>query len=103
LRARGGFGIESLEWMDGEIVKAVIKSNLGGNCRIRSYSELTTEGGEELTVASGDNKNLFYQTPVVKTPVISEKAELKGFEVKNTFLYDIETEAGQTIILTRKL
>ncbi|MGQ1786090.1 glycosyl hydrolase family 95 catalytic domain-containing protein [Saccharicrinis sp. GN24d3] len=102
LRARGGFEIESLEWNNGEIVKAVIKSNLGGNCRIRSYSELTTEGGKALTIAKGKNKNQFYQVPDIQEPIISKKAELKGFDLKDTYLYDIETEAGQTIIMVKK-
>ncbi|WP_372772958.1 glycoside hydrolase N-terminal domain-containing protein [Mangrovibacterium sp.] len=102
LRARGGFDIELLEWEDGSIVKAVLKSKLGGNCRIRSYSELTLEGGEALTSANGDNENPFYQVPAIQEPIISEKAELKGFEVKDTYLYDIATEAGQTIVLVKK-
>ena len=34
LRARGGFEIVSMKWKDGKIVKAVIKSTLGGNLRL---------------------------------------------------------------------
>ncbi|WP_319501891.1 glycoside hydrolase N-terminal domain-containing protein [uncultured Draconibacterium sp.] len=102
LRARGGFELESMEWKDGELVKAVIKSNLGGNCRIRSYSELTLEDGEVITEASANNENPFYQVPEIKEPIISEKAGLKGFDVKTTYLYDIETEQGQTIVLLQK-
>jgi alpha-L-fucosidase 2 len=102
LRARGGFEIEALEWKDGEVVKAVIKSNLGGNSRIRSYSELITESGETLNVASGVNENPFYQVPNIQKPIISEKADLKGFEVKDTYLYDVEIEAGERIVLVKK-
>lgn len=102
LRARGGFEIVSLEWQNGEVVKAVIHSALGGNCRIRSYTGLKTEMDEELTLAKGDNQNQFYQVPKIQEPVISDKAELKGFEVKDSFLYDIETKPGQTIVLIRK-
>jgi alpha-L-fucosidase 2 len=102
LRARGGFEIESLQWKNGDIVKAVVKSTIGGNCRIRSYTELVTESGEELNVAKGDNQNQFYQVPNIKEPIISEKAALKGFEVKKTYLYDIETEVGQEIVLIQK-
>ncbi len=101
LRARGGFEIESLEWKDGEVVKAVIKSKLGGNCRIRSYSELVAKDGK-LKKAKGNNKNQFYQVPEIQEPIISEKAELKGFEVKNTLVYDIQTRPGQTIVLLKK-
>lgn len=101
LRARGGFEIEDLEWKDGALVKVVIKSNLGGNCRIRSYSELTAENGATLTLASGDNENPFYKVPNIQKPIISEKANLKGFEVRDTYLYDIKTEPGQSILLVK--
>jgi alpha-L-fucosidase 2 len=102
LRARGGFELVSMEWKDGKLEKAVIKSNLGGNCRIRSYSELTLDGGETLAEASGVNENPFYKVPSIKKPLISDKAELKGFKVRDTHLYDIVTEPGQTIVLVQK-
>ena len=102
LRARGGFEIEALEWKDGEVVKAVIKSNLGGNCRIRSYNELILKGKGSLVKATGENENPYYQVPKIKEPLISEKAKLKGFEVKDTYLYDFATEPGQRIVLVHK-
>lgn len=102
LRARGGFELESLEWKDGEVVKAVIKSNLGGICRIRSYTELDFDDGKILESAEGNNVNPFYQVPKIKAPIISEEAHLKGFEVKDTYLYDVATQAGQTIVLVKK-
>jgi alpha-L-fucosidase 2 len=98
LRARGGFEIESLEWKDGVVVKACIKSNLGGNLRIRSYSELT-QGEGQLAMANGENKNPFYQTPTIQKPLVSDKAKLKGLQLPTSFLYDINTQAGQEIIL----
>jgi alpha-L-fucosidase 2 len=36
LRARGGFEIEDMGWKNGKISRLVIRSNLGGNFRIRS-------------------------------------------------------------------
>jgi len=39
LRARGGFEID-IQWKNGELANATIKSSLGGNCRIRSYIPL---------------------------------------------------------------
>ena len=53
LRALGGFEIESLEWKNGEISRLVIKSNLGGNCRIRSYTKLKAGGKISLKPAKG--------------------------------------------------
>ncbi|MRT93794.1 glycoside hydrolase N-terminal domain-containing protein [Ancylomarina sp. 16SWW S1-10-2] len=102
LRARGGFEIKSMEWKNGELVKAVIKSTLGGNCRIRSYSELSLESEGDLVEAKGANKNAFYQTSEIMKPMISDKAKLKGINISSSYLYDINTEAGQEIVLLGK-
>jgi alpha-L-fucosidase 2 len=98
LRARGGFEIENMEWRNGKISKLVIRSNLGGNCRIRSYSELRA-AKRQLRIAKGENPNPFYQTPEIKQPLISEKAHLNEVNLRKTFLYDIETQAGEKYIL----
>ena len=95
LRARGGFVIESMAWKGGKITKVVIKSTLGGNCRIRSYSPMMFENKTELKKANGENDNTFYQTAMIQKPLISEKAILKGLDLLPTNLYDISTKAGQ--------
>jgi alpha-L-fucosidase 2 len=100
LRARGGFEIENMEWKDGKIFKLVIKSNLGGNCRIRSYSPLKGEGETKLLQANGENGNPFYQLPQIKKPLISAKAKLKTVNLKNTYLYDFETKPGKNYIIS---
>lgn len=43
LRARGGFEIINMEWRDGKVVKAVIKSTAGGNCWLRIPNEVTNQ------------------------------------------------------------
>jgi len=103
IRARGGFVIESLEWRSGEVVKAVIKSTLGGNLRIRSYSELKLEDDKGiLKVAKGANQNPFYQTVAIKSPIISDKANLKGLNIEAVFEYDLDSKLGQKISLVIK-
>ncbi|MDW5290273.1 glycoside hydrolase family 95 protein [Formosa sp. PL04] len=102
LRARGGFEIIDLEWENGAVVTAVIKSTLGGNCRVRSYNALTLDGENGMTVASGVNPNPFYQVPDIKEPIISKKATLEELVLKPIFEYDIETVAGQEILITAK-
>ena len=52
LRARGGFEIVSMEWKDGKVVKAVIKSTLGGNLRLRVPNEMKLSNGAILKKAS---------------------------------------------------
>jgi alpha-L-fucosidase 2 len=103
LRARGGFEIELLEWKSGEISKLVIKSKLGGNCRIRSYTKLKTESTSPLKFAKDKNPNPFYQTPEIKKPIISNKAVLKDVKLKDTFIYDIETQSGEKYIFSEEL
>jgi alpha-L-fucosidase 2 len=95
IRVRGGFEVESMEWKDGELAKLVVKSNLGGNLRLRSYSQLKADGTAKLKVAEGENKNAFYQVEKVKEPIVVDKTIIKKVELKNTFLYDVETKPGK--------
>jgi alpha-L-fucosidase 2 len=100
LRARGGFEIEDMQWKNGKISKLVIKSNLGGKCRIRSYSPLKVEGNAILVQAKGENSNPFYQLPHIKKPLVSPKANLETVKLRNTFLYDVETKPGEECIFS---
>lgn len=102
IRVRGGFEIESLEWKNGEISTLVIKSNLGGNCRICSYTKLRAEGKTSLKSAKGENQNPFYQTPKVKQPLISSKATLTDVIFKKTFIYDLASKPGKKYTLLWK-
>lgn len=40
----GRFLIDELIWKDGKLVKAVLRSETGGNLRLRSYWKLAAEG-----------------------------------------------------------
>jgi len=87
-----------LVWKDGKVLKVVIKSNLGGNCRIRVPNSVKAQFG--LTVAKGNNPNFFYQTEEVQKPIISDKAKLNKLNIKETYLYDFQTKAGQVYTIT---
>lgn len=102
LRARGGFEITAMEWENGEVIKVAIKSTLGGNCRVRAYNELVYADKKNITTASDVNKNPFYQIPSIKKPLISKSATFKGVELRQTYLYDIQTKPGQVIVLIKK-
>jgi alpha-L-fucosidase 2 len=76
----------------------VVRSALGGNCRIRSYCKLSAAGS--LKPVRGRNPNPFYPLPNVKPPLISEKARLNVVDLKKTYEYDLKTEAGRSYILS---
>jgi len=100
LRARGGFEIIEMEWKNGKISKLVIKSKLGGNCRIRSSTALKADGKTNLDFAQGENTNPFYHVPEIRKPLISGKAKLNNLEIKNSFVYDLSTSPGETYFFT---
>jgi alpha-L-fucosidase 2 len=101
LRAYGGFEI-SFKWENGQVKKIRIKSNLGGNCRIRVPNEVVVEGGQRMTVASGENPNPFFKRTEVKKPMVSSIETLHPINLKPTFLYDFSTEAGESYFLDCK-
>jgi alpha-L-fucosidase 2 len=99
IRARGGFEIVDMEWKDAKLVKAIIKSTLGGNLRLRVPNEMKLSRGVALKKATGNNSNPFYQVEETPAPVISEKASITPVALKETMLYDIPTTAGAVVAL----
>jgi alpha-L-fucosidase 2 len=101
IRAHGGFEIVSLKWKDGKLSEVKIKSNLGGNCRLRVPNSVKLQGGV-LKAAKGANPNAFYQIDETAKPIISEKAQLKKPGEKATLLYDFQTQAGKVYTLASR-
>jgi alpha-L-fucosidase 2 len=99
LRAPGGFELMSMQWKDGKVIKAIIRSALGGNLRLRLPNEMKGINGVVLKQPVGENINVFYKTELIPDPIISEKAIITPPELKETFMYDISTKAGQVITL----
>jgi alpha-L-fucosidase 2 len=88
-----------MQWKDAKLVKLVVKSNLGGNLRLRTPNELKNANGSALRIAVGKNNSLFYSLDETAKPVISEKASIKVPTCRETKLYDISTQKGQIITL----
>jgi alpha-L-fucosidase 2 len=99
LRARGGFEIVNITWKDGKIVKAIIKSTLGGNLRLRVSNAMKPGTGVSLKAAAGKNSNPFYQVDETPAPLIVNKGLVSPPQLKETLVYDIPTQAGKTYTL----
>ncbi len=99
LRARGGFEIVELYWKDAKVTKVVIKSTLGGNLRLRVPNEVRLDNGVALSQAVGTNQNSLFQTEETPSPVISSRATVTPPQLKETLLYDINTQPGKTYTL----
>ncbi len=101
LKAIGGFEIVSMQWKDSKLVKAVIKSNLGGNLRLRVPNAVALNGGL-LKNATGKNANPFYQVTETATPIISAKANIALLNLQPTVVYDVATQVGKTYTFISK-
>jgi len=93
-RCRGGFEIMELTWENNAIKKAVIKSNLGGNLRIRTKDPIRLDD-TRLQPAKNENQNPFFAIQKVRKPLIAPEAKLNTDPQINTPIYDIMTEAGK--------
>lgn len=98
IMARGGFEI-SMQWKNGQVSEISILSKLGGNLRIRSHVPLSGEG---LNKAEGKNSNLLLAPADVAKPILSQEASLKGISLKETFEYDVPTQAGKKYTFLQK-
>ena len=96
--ARGGFELD-IRWKAGKVDRLVVKSHKGGNCRLRCLTKLSGKG---LKKAKGDNPNTLYAVPAVRKPLIIEQAKRNGVELKKTYLYDLDTKAGEEYVIVGK-
>ncbi|MBR6605201.1 MAG: glycoside hydrolase family 95 protein [Prevotella sp.] len=98
LRTRGGFEV-SMKWNNSNLQSAVIKSDIGGTLRLRSYVELKGKG---LVPAKGKCDNILLQSAEVKSPL--QSSELKDFKhlpLRKVYEYDIVTQAGKRYEVVR--
>jgi alpha-L-fucosidase 2 len=102
LKAIGGFEVVSMEWKGAKLTKAVIRSLIGGNLRLRVPNEVKLTNGATLKKAVGENKNLFYKTEVTPRPVIAKEETINKAALQETFVYDLATNSGDLITLVAK-
>ncbi len=70
LRARGGFEID-LSWRDGRLLRAVVRSRLGGNLRVGYREALTSPQATLVPAGATRNPNAFFTTVAVPPPVVT--------------------------------
>ena len=95
LRARGGFEMD-IQWKNGKCTQLNLRSNLGGNCRIRSYVPLQGKG---LKKAVGTNSNDFYKVSEIQKPLVHSEKQLEMKVLPKVYEYDIMTQKGDAIQL----
>jgi alpha-L-fucosidase 2 len=99
LRTKGGFEIVELVWENTRVTRLVVRSDLGGNLRVRTPNEMKLEFGKKLKIASSQNENPFFFVEKTKTPVISPSAKVMAPNLKPSFVYDIPTKSGKSYTL----
>lgn len=97
LRCRGGFTLDEMTWHEGRLRQATITSTIGGVLRIRSAVPLSMNG-IALEPTEDECANPLLQPQGIRKPVIAADAPLTVNSQPETFVYDVETRAGQTIV-----
>lgn len=95
LRARGGFEMD-IQWKNGKCSQLNLRSNLGGNCRIRSYVPLQ---GKSLKKSVGTNPNEFYTVSEIQKPLVHTEKQLDTKTLPKIYEYDLMTKKGEDITL----
>ena len=97
LRARGGYEVD-MEWAEGKMTQARIRSDLGGTLRIRSALPLKCAKGT-MTPAEGAVSVPFYTVPEVPAPLVSPDAVLNVKTAPEVYEYDLQTLPGKEYCL----
>jgi len=94
LCARGGFEVD-VEWKDGKISAAKIKSKLGGVCRIHTSSPVEVKG-IETRPAEGENPNPLCKHQPCQNVEVVDPANVYIPDSPQSFIVEFETEKDGT-------
>jgi alpha-L-fucosidase 2 len=99
LKARGGFEVD-LDWAGGKLTRAVVRSKLGGNLRLRTNEGVKIEGTDaKPNAATGPNLNPFYRIVDAGKPIIAPGAKLAEPRVPVSHTVELATKAGLSYTL----
>jgi alpha-L-fucosidase 2 len=100
IKARGNFEV-AIDWKKGKLSKALIKSNLGGNCRLRTPVPVkVVEVGSK--VAIGTNTNILNTPPVTPVYQKADNAKLPDISFNKGYVIDFVTQKGKTYTIIPK-
>lgn len=102
IRCRGGFTVKEMTWANGELQTAIITSNVGGTLRIRSLTPLYLNGEKLRPTSQEVSDNPLLQSQSIRKPLVAANAPVCIPEYAQTYVYDIDTNAGNEYILTAK-
>ena len=95
LVARGGFVID-IEWKDGMIREILVRSNIGGHCRINIPVSHAKQLPAGLAAGTHMRKSLFFNG-IIPSSVINASAQpLSPLAVPEEFKAGFDTRAGET-------
>ncbi len=100
LKARGGFEVD-ITWADGKLTSLVVRSALGGNCRLRVHTPVAGEG-VALKKASGKNPNPYYYEVAIRKPLVSKAAPAANVKLQPSEVFDFATAAGGSYTFSAK-
>ncbi|MCF0062986.1 glycoside hydrolase family 95 protein [Dyadobacter chenwenxiniae] len=94
MKARGGFELD-IAWANGKITQLIVRSKLGGNCRIGVAGAVKPASKVALKAAKGNNANPFYKST---QPLPAGAAVVKA----GRLAFDFPTEAGKEYVFKAK-
>jgi alpha-L-fucosidase 2 len=98
IRLRGGFEVD-LAWSGGALVRADLRSRLGGVARVRTAAPVRVSGAPSAP-ASGPNPNPFYRLHDPGTPIVHPSAPAVAVTARAGVVTDIRTERNGQVILS---
>ncbi|XHR97476.1 glycoside hydrolase family 95-like protein [Mucilaginibacter sp. UC70_90] len=94
IKARGNFEV-TIDWKKGKLSKAIIKSNTGGNCRLRTPIPVKiVEVSSKITV--GANNNVLNAPPAIPAYQKADNAKLPDITFNKGHLIEFTTQKGKT-------
>jgi alpha-L-fucosidase 2 len=94
IKARGNF-VVNIDWKKGKLVQALIKSEIGGNCRLRTLHEVKVVEADTMPV-NGLNPNSLMQRPYKPQYKNNAKSTLQSLQLQKGYAVDFNTEKGKT-------